>query len=186
VILARGCGHAGLYLQIVGRVLRPAPGKSAALLVDLAGSIHDHGHPLEDREYSLTGIAIKRAPGARSLWQCRECGLVLTAGPRDRCCPRCQTPLPPPKQQEIQANGRLIDVHWTCRECGHRRSAQPLSCPMCGAETPRARRVGAETDDERGRYLAQLEETARTRGYKPGWAAWKYKSKYGEWPRRVA
>ena len=42
-ILARSCDAASTYLQAVGRVLRPAPGKDHAVLVDLAGVVEKHG-----------------------------------------------------------------------------------------------------------------------------------------------
>lgn len=59
-ILARGCGSVGTYLQIVGRVLRPAPRKTKALLIDLTGrSFYDHGAPDSDRLYSLNGKGIR-------------------------------------------------------------------------------------------------------------------------------
>jgi superfamily II DNA or RNA helicase len=64
-----------LYLQVVGRVLRPYPGKTSALVIDLRGSVHEHGQPAEDRTYSLTGEAIS----------------TPTAGPRH--CPVCTSPL---------------------------------------------------------------------------------------------
>ena len=49
--------HAGLYLQMVGRVLRPSPGKTHATLIDLCGSVHDHGPPDIEREYTLDAWA---------------------------------------------------------------------------------------------------------------------------------
>jgi superfamily II DNA or RNA helicase len=57
-ILARKPQHTGLYLQMVGRVLRPAPGKTHATLIDLCGSVHDHGPPDMDREYTLDGRGV--------------------------------------------------------------------------------------------------------------------------------
>jgi DNA repair protein RadD len=54
-ILARGCGSAGTYLQMVGRVLRPAPGKTGAIVIDLCGASHKHGLPADDRVFSLDG-----------------------------------------------------------------------------------------------------------------------------------
>jgi hypothetical protein len=53
IVLARGCEHAGPYMQIVGRALRAAPGKSGALLIDLVGASYLHGEPTVDREYAL-------------------------------------------------------------------------------------------------------------------------------------
>jgi superfamily II DNA or RNA helicase len=71
-ILARGCDHVGTYLQMVGRVLRPYPGKAGALLVDLRGVVHRHGYPDEIRQYSLNGRAIS---GAGPTKDCPECAL---------------------------------------------------------------------------------------------------------------
>lgn len=60
-ILARGASSAGIYLQMVGRVIRYAPGKSSALLIDLRGVSHVHGAPEDERVYSLDGRGISRA-----------------------------------------------------------------------------------------------------------------------------
>lgn len=57
-VLARGFSHASTYLQCVGRVLRPAPGKSSALVLDLMGVSRSFGVPADAREYSLDGKAI--------------------------------------------------------------------------------------------------------------------------------
>lgn len=54
-IIARGFGFAGTYLQAAGRVLRPAPGKTEALIVDLLGCSRRHGRPDSARQYSLGG-----------------------------------------------------------------------------------------------------------------------------------
>jgi DNA repair protein RadD len=63
-ILARPCATVGQYIQIVGRVLRAHPGKRSALLVDLVGACHTHGHPTADRAYSLEGSTAIRAGAA--------------------------------------------------------------------------------------------------------------------------
>jgi superfamily II DNA or RNA helicase len=90
-ILARRFGHAGLYLQVAGRILRTAPGKTSATLVDLAGSAHEHGPPDLEREYSLTGRAISGVQ-REAFGQCRECGSMFRAGPR--ACPHCGAEVP--------------------------------------------------------------------------------------------
>lgn len=58
-IIARGCGSAGMYLQMVGRILRPHPGKADAILLDLRGVSHEHGKPDDPRTYSLDGQGIR-------------------------------------------------------------------------------------------------------------------------------
>lgn len=90
-ILARAPKHAGLYLQMVGRVLRPAPGKQHATLIDLCGSVHEHGPPDLEREYTLTGRGISRVD-RDAIRQCVTCGGVFRAGPS--ACPLCGIELP--------------------------------------------------------------------------------------------
>lgn len=91
-ILARKFGHAGLYLQCVGRVLRPSPGKDLATVIDLCGSAIKHGPPDLPREYSLTGKAIRSGAPRDAIRQCATCAAVFLAGPLQ--CPVCNAELP--------------------------------------------------------------------------------------------
>lgn len=92
IILARSVGHVGLYLQICGRALRPAPGKTDAVIIDLHGSWHNPaiGLPDSDRAWSLNGRGappLYREP----IRQCRGCGSVFRTADR---CPYCGQPAP--------------------------------------------------------------------------------------------
>jgi DNA repair protein RadD len=85
-ILARPTKSLSFFLQMVGRVLRPAGGKTRAL-------IHDHGHLLEthglwdqERDYSLT-VTKKKQPGAAPTKTCPECGCICPLAARE--CPEC-------------------------------------------------------------------------------------------------
>lgn len=89
-LLARGAGNAGTYLQMVGRVLRPAPGKRYAIFIDLPGVSHEHGFPTADREYALSGRAIKTC--GESLRNCLECGCTCPSSAR--ACIECGTLFP--------------------------------------------------------------------------------------------
>jgi superfamily II DNA or RNA helicase len=75
-ILARGAGTAGMFLQMVGRVLRPAPRKKDALLVDLQGVSHVWGMPEDERLFKLDGKAILKAGAV-----CRVCGQLIAGYP---------------------------------------------------------------------------------------------------------
>lgn len=102
-ILARKPQHAGTFLQMAGRVLRPAPGKTRATLIDLCGSVHDHGPPDLEREYSLDGKAISGAVRDR-IRQCPTCGAVFLVGPQ--ACPECGAVMPrraaePPRNTNV-------------------------------------------------------------------------------------
>jgi DNA repair protein RadD len=60
-VLRRSTDHVGDYLQRVGRILRPFPGKQRALLLDIcnASTKRSHGLPTDDRIYSLEGKGIR-------------------------------------------------------------------------------------------------------------------------------
>lgn len=96
IIVARGCGSQGLWLQMTGRGLRPAPGKTHCLLIDLRGLTHELGRPDADRDFALEGDAITvhdRLPAHG-----------------ERLCRSCKAPL-----------GDLVK----CPECGHETSFVP-------------------------------------------------------------
>lgn len=91
-IIARGCDSLSLWMQMVGRVLRPSEGRAKpgerAKVIDLRGLSWAHGLPDEDHEFSLTGRAMKRksdswrcappcgALNARNSKKCELCGLA--------------------------------------------------------------------------------------------------------------
>jgi superfamily II DNA or RNA helicase len=58
-VLRRSCDHVGDWIQRVGRVLRPAPGKNRALLIDCCDTRSKHGLPTDDRSYYLHGAGIE-------------------------------------------------------------------------------------------------------------------------------
>jgi superfamily II DNA or RNA helicase len=82
----------------------------------------------------------------------------------------------------------------TCRECGGvQRPAQ--FCARCGVEfppppPPKIRQTevalvearATRPDSQRRAAYDRLVATGKAKGYKPGWAKWKYKSLYGHWP----
>jgi len=107
ILLARKCGTAGIYLQIVGRGLRVASGKTHCRLLDLAGNYRIHGLPTEDREYSLEGKAIRRCKVQR-LRQCLACGAVCVAWVGE--CPECGFVTPRRNLPVKVHNEQLLEV----------------------------------------------------------------------------
>lgn len=84
-ILARGFGTAGGYLQAVGRVLRPAKGKTRATVLDLRGVSHEHGEPDDDRTYHLSGRGIRRPQDDIDVRFCPVCGQPVTSVECEQC-----------------------------------------------------------------------------------------------------
>lgn len=78
-ILLRPTQSLGLYLQQIGRALRPAVGKSEAIIMDHAGNCQRHGFPDEGREWSLEGGAHDRMASAGSGVSVRVCGKCFAA-----------------------------------------------------------------------------------------------------------
>ncbi len=86
VILARGFGVTGPFLQAIGRGLRPAAGKARLTVIDLRGSVYMHGLPDEDRTWSITGTAVRRAEKLPAVMRCKTCSALFRPQAR---CPRC-------------------------------------------------------------------------------------------------
>ncbi len=62
-----------LWLQFCGRVLRPAPGKAHAIIIDMAGNLQRHGLPCQEREWSLAGRKKSKTAGGASVMICPSC-----------------------------------------------------------------------------------------------------------------
>jgi DNA repair protein RadD len=105
-IIARGCDSLSLWIQMIGRVLRPSEGRTKpgerAKVIDLRGLSWAHGLPDEDHEFSLHGKAMKRKSDS---WRCAPpCG-ALNAKSSKKCelCGLEKPALQGMKPQEIKA-----------------------------------------------------------------------------------
>lgn len=77
-ILMRPTKSLGLFIQQVGRALRPAVNKSHAIIIDHANNCMTHGLPDDEREWSLDGInKSKSEPGIKI---CHSCFAASPAG----------------------------------------------------------------------------------------------------------
>ena len=101
-VLLRPTKSLALYLQMVGRALRPAPGKERALILDHSGNVYRHGFPDAPREWSLDGKEKKaNGTGEAIVRRCRECGALNPAAALN--CSECGAVLRVRTYQEIQA-----------------------------------------------------------------------------------
>lgn len=109
VILMRPTKSLGLYLQQVGRGLRPAPGKSHLIVLDHAGNSLRHGMIEQAREWSLAGRPKKeRGEVVPSAMQCAQCFAVFTPA---ATCPECGFAAKPAERAgPQQVDGELTEV----------------------------------------------------------------------------
>lgn len=154
-ILLRPTMSEGLYLQQVGRCLRPAPGKAEALILDHVGNVITHGFPDDDRDWSLDGrdegtgrLDTEKAPIVR------QCGVCFAAFPPQPVCPVCGTPSQLSVREIQQREGELQELQ---REQLRREQR---------------RQVGS------ARTLDELLAVARQRGYHPNWARRLYAARH--------
>lgn len=151
-MIARNVGTTGQYLQMVGRVLRPAPGKAEAVIVDLTGATLVHGLPTADRAYSLEGKAI-RGSDAASVSACLQCGACWPSGPRT--CPECGWERSVTERPELRIyNEQLREV-------------------FAGASTP----VEAQANE-----YQRLRALAASRGYSLTWVVKEHRKLFGSSP----
>ncbi len=163
-VLARPTKSVGLFRQMLGRVLRPAPGKVDALILDHAGAVFEHGfveEPIawtlrEDKRAENTSQSSRSAGRAPALTSCPECSAIRREG---QPCPACGwRPKPKPRPVEL-TEGELGQVDRSRR----------VNVPIASVEARLA-------------FFRMLAWIARERGFKPGWAAHKFKEKHGDWP----
>ena len=158
MILARPTKSLTRFLQMVGRVLRPAPGKTHALLLDHSGSVERIGHPFDDLPLELCdGSPNKAGKQQREKPEpkpCPSCKFVKPAGTRK--CPKCS--FEPERQNDIEVrDGELQRFD--------RKTKKPA------------------TPDRKQHVYSQLLQVARNKGYSPGWVAHKYRAMFAVWPR---
>ncbi|HUQ93848.1 MAG TPA: DEAD/DEAH box helicase [Bryobacteraceae bacterium] len=89
VILLRPTKSLGMYMQQVGRSLRPYPGKAAAIILDHAGNMAQHGLPDDEREWSLKGRKKKKKKGDEPVIPIRNCPECFAAHRPAPVCPEC-------------------------------------------------------------------------------------------------
>ncbi len=95
LLLCRPTLSPALYVQMVGRGLRTAPGKRDCLLLDLAGNVLRHGSPNEPRlglEPEGEASSRSRRREAEDPARCPFCGALRPEGGA-LSCPSCEAPL---------------------------------------------------------------------------------------------
>lgn len=106
-ILLRPTMSLGLYMQQVGRAIRPMPGKTRTLVLDHAGNTAQHGFVDEPREWTLNAKERKERTKAAPLSVCPKCYAVHHPGPT---CPRCGHKYVTTPREVMQFDGQLEQI----------------------------------------------------------------------------
>ena len=158
IILARPTKSEMLFVQMIGRGLRTAEGKDDCLILDHSdnhlrlGFVTDIHHDQLDDGRERQ----KAAPKAKEILpkKCPSCTFLKP--PKTLICPACGF-VPKPKCDVVAKDGELIEF--------------------------RSRKVAKATEQQDKKvFYAELRAVGQERGYKSGWAAMKYKEKFGSFP----
>ena len=175
-ILLRPTKSLGMFLQQVGRCLRPKPDGSKAVILDHVGNVHNHGMPDAHREWSLE--TKRKKAGAAPTAVCKACFRVFAVSPgwKDAADP-CEADDPDciltwcggVKEAPEQVAGELAVVvpspDW----------ARGLS--LTGAKGAEWRRLLGYADTRE-----KLSEIGIARGYKASWAWWQWRERQNRRP----
>ena len=154
MILARPTRSLIRYLQMVGRVLRPAPGKQSALVLDHSNTVESLGFPTDALPLTLDmGLRKAKKVAPPKLHICPQCKAVSKRKPNP--CNACGYVPPKPLFDINQREGTLHEM-------------QRIVPPQ----------------PERQRYFSSLIKICTDKGYNNGWVHHKYKEKHGVWPQR--
>jgi superfamily II DNA or RNA helicase len=166
-ILARATKNLGLYLQMAGRILRPAANKKDAVIIDHSGNIYEHGFVTDDHGWALEeGAALKEDAAERQRKFdekrpicCVMCTAVYTG---QLVCPKCgHTPETKGKWVETR-HGELMEVR---------------------ADKRRTAKKREYTKQEKQQWYSELLMLAQITGKTSGWVAHTYRAKFEMWPR---
>jgi len=159
VILARPTKSYGLYIQQIGRTLRPYPNKKDTLIIDHAGAVYEHGFPEDAGNWSLKSTTrkekekITKEKVEKQPFTCVKCDQVYKPNKDDYACPNCSF-IPTKKERIVLVQqGRLVEL--------------PKMKPNA---------------NDKNNFFAQLLYYSRQRGFRDGWASHCFKQKYGHWP----
>ena len=155
--MARPTQSLGLYLQQVGRALRPSQGKEYAIVLDHVGNISRHGLPDDHREWSLESQARRQRKNEPIGPVVKQCPVCFCCHRPTSICPECGHQYAPMVQELETKAGILHEV-----------------------ERPEDWAYGINLVTARGRDWAclleaaganetRLRQIARARGFKRGW-----------------
>lgn len=161
-ILLRPTMSLGLCMQQIGRALRPAPGKTHAIIIDHAGNVLRHGLPDMVRNWTLDLTKPKVPKDGEEeevkVRQCPECYAAHFPAP---VCPYCGFEYEPEGRDVPFQPGELVEVDKKQLAAIHR----------------------AEVRNAKGE--TELRRIAQERGYKMGWVWHQMQIRKGKQGRKL-
>lgn len=155
------------HVQKIGRGLRTAPGKEMLIILDHAGNTmrlgsvtdiyHDH---LDVRTPGEKGEAFADDPEPPKPKKCRACHMVIPS--KCKVCPNCGAEMSRPNTVE-QREGELVEMG----SAAQRKAAKQTSM------------------FDKQEFYSGFLTLATQRGKKEGWAAYRYKERFGVWPNQL-
>lgn len=123
-ILLRPTQSLSLHLQMIGRCLRPSPGKTHAVVLDHVGNTLRHGLPTDDREWTLEGISKRAREAAPSVRVCPACFAAMRSGTQQ--CPECGHAFQPERRELQHVEGELQEIQARQQRRAEQSQAQTL------------------------------------------------------------
>jgi len=151
------------HIQQMGRVMRSHFGKDFALWLDHSGNYLRFRDEWDD----IYENGVQELDDGKEKSKPEPSEIEKT----DAKCPKCSHLWP-----------RLAD---TCPCCGHVRERRNLVAAVPGEMEELGQTSGALKEQKR-QWYGQLLHICEARNYNPGWAANKYKEKFGSWPNGLA
>jgi len=167
LVLARPTRSEMLFVQIIGRALRTAPGKDYALILDHTSTHERLGLVTDIHHESLSqgkldeNKSVKRGPPLPK--PCPKCSCLMAVG--QKVCIECGFERKV-QNKVFEREGQLVEFDGSFRKKGR---TDPLLLPY--------------TYEEKRRFYAQLRGHEIMKGYKRGWAFVNFMEKFkGEKP----
>ena len=160
VVLARPTKSYSMFLQTVGRSLRPFEGKKDTLIIDHAGAVYEHGFPddpptwkleLTKNDYRKPNKAL---PIEKQPFTCISCKTVYQPSKNAPECPMCLHVPTKREKMVLIKQGRLIEV-----------------------------KPDVVTAEDKRNFYGQVLYYAIQKGYQRGWASWIFKNKFNHFPQ---
>jgi len=205
-VVARPTASLNLHLQMIGRVMRACEGKDGALVLDHAGNHHVHGLVTRRLNYTLSDekVGFSEPLGLR---RCGNCGLLF--GTDEPKCPECgwspeADGAGQRRRPDIHGPGELAEFDDSSFDYRRQVWVQIEGQRMAGGYkagwsyyrfldrfgiTPIVAagelvNPATATPGQKSEVYREFLQVAYAKGFKPGWAAYRFRDAFGHWPLR--